>query len=176
MENFAYQKNILKRIGIHCKSGKTISDTLVEKIENSKNFHAALGMLRQIEFSLFDIKLHLKYHNIEQTQQLLDEIRKETSFVQVPHYNKFQNSFAHIFAGGYAAGYYSYKWAEILSADAFMECLDEEGLFDTMKAKGYRDNILAKGSLKNMRELYKDWLNKEPDIESLLKLYGLTKE
>ncbi|MBN2767911.1 MAG: M3 family metallopeptidase [Campylobacterales bacterium] len=176
LENFAYQKDILKSIGTHYKSGKKIPDLLVDKIIQTKNFQAALGLLRQIEFSLFDIKLHLQYHNIDQTQELLDTIRKKTSFITVPRYNKFQNSFSHIFAGGYAAGYYSYKWAEVLSADAFIECLDEDGAFDTFKAKGYKEHILSKGSLRDMRKLYKEWLNKEPDIESLAKLYGLTKE
>jgi oligopeptidase A len=173
LENFAYQKNVLKSLGSHYLSGESIPDWLIEKIVQAKNFQAALGILRQIEFSLFDIKLHLKYHNIEQTQHLLDAIRQETSLVKVPNYNKFQNSFTHIFAGGYAAGYYSYKWAEVLSADAFIECLDEDGLFDTLKAKGYKEHILAKGSLKDMRKLYKEWLGKDPDTDSLAKLYGL---
>ncbi|MEJ2526666.1 MAG: M3 family metallopeptidase [Sulfurovaceae bacterium] len=176
LENFAYQKDVLKSIGTHYKSGESIPNWLIEKIEQTKNFQVASGLLRQIEFSLFDIKLHLKYHNIEQTQHLLNAIRKETSLIKVPSYNKFQNSFAHIFAGGYAAGYYSYKWAEVLSADAFIECLDEDGLFDTLKAKGYKEYILAKGSLKEMRHLYREWLGKDPDVDSLAKLYGLTKD
>ena len=91
----------------------------------------------------------------------------------MPKYNKFQNGFAHIFAGGYAAGYYSYKWAEVLSADAFYACLDEEAGFNQEKADGYLHYILNKGGSEDMSSLYKQWLGREPKVESLLKLYGI---
>ncbi len=173
LENFAYKKEILKTFAKHHKTLESMPDCLLEKIEKSKNFQASLGILRQLEFAMFDIKLHLKLYNSDEAQILLDEIRKTTSLITPPKYNKFQNGFSHIFAGGYAAGYYSYKWAEVLSADAFFECIDESGNFNRSKALGYKENILAKGSLNNMRVLYEKWLGKTPDLGNLFKLYGL---
>lgn len=173
LENFAYKKEILKTFAKHYKTSQDIPDSLLDKIEESKNFQASLGILRQLEFALFDIKLHLKLYNSKEAQVLLDEIRKTTSLIKPPAYNKFQNGFSHIFAGGYAAGYYSYKWAEVLSADAFFECIESSGNFNRSKALGYKENILSKGSLNNMRVLYEKWLGKVPDLNNLFKLYGL---
>ena len=173
LENFAYEKAIIKRFGFHYESGEPIPDTLIEKIKETKNFHAALGILRQVEFSLFDFQLHQKLYQGEEIQQLLDSIREKTSLLKPPSYNKFQHGFSHIFAGGYAAGYYSYKWAEVLSADAFFECLDEQEGFDKSKAEGYKKHILANGGAKEMSELYQEWLGRKADVKSLTKLYEI---
>ncbi len=173
LENFAYEKAIIKRFGFHYESGEPIPDTLIEKIKETKNFHAALGILRQVEFSLFDFRLHQKLYQGEEVQQLLDTIREKTSLLKPPSYNKFQHGFSHIFAGGYAAGYYSYKWAEVLSADAFFECLDEQEGFDKSKAEGYKKHILANGGAKEMSELYQEWLGRKADVKSLTKLYEI---
>ena len=173
LENFAYEAAILKRFGFHYKSGEPIPDALLQKIKETKNFQAALGILRQVEFSLFDFKLHQKLYQGEEVQHLLDSIREKTSLLKPPSYNRFQHGFAHIFAGGYAAGYYSYKWAEVLSADAFFECLDEEGGFDKTKAKGYKAHILSKGGSKEMSKLYQEWLGRKPKVESLTRLYEI---
>ncbi|MDD5406221.1 MAG: M3 family metallopeptidase [Sulfurovaceae bacterium] len=173
LENFAYQANVLKSFGFHYETKEAIPQWLLAKIETGKNFQAALGILRQVEFALFDIKLHLKPHANNEIQALLDDIRKTTSLITPPSYNKFQNSFSHIFAGGYAAGYYSYKWAEVLSADAFFACIDETGGFDKTKAKEYKACILSQGSKRDMRELYNEWLGKKPELKSLISLYGL---
>ena len=173
LEAFAYEKPILKRFAFHYESGEPMSDELLEKIKETKNFQSALGILRQVEFSLFDFNLHKKLYQGDEVQALLDEIRKTTALLPVPKYNKFQNGFAHIFAGGYSAGYYSYKWAEVLSADAFYECLDEEKGFNQEKADGYLEYILSKGGSEDMSSLYKQWLGREPKVESLLKLYGI---
>ncbi len=173
LEAFAYEKPILKRFALHYESGEPMSDELLDKIKDSKNFQSALGILRQVEFSLFDFNLHKKLYQGDEVQALLDEIRKTTALLPVPKYNKFQNGFAHIFAGGYSAGYYSYKWAEVLSADAFYECLDEERGFNQEKADGYLEYILSKGGSEDMSSLYKQWLGREPKVESLLKLYGI---
>ena len=172
LENFAYEKEILKKFAFHYKTKEPISDELLYKIKESKNFQASLGLLRQMEFSLFDFKLHQKLYQKQEVQDLLDSIREETSLIKPPSYNKFQNGFAHIFSGGYSAGYFSYKWAEVLSADAFFQSLDKSG-FNIKKAIGYKDNILAKGGTKDMSQLYIDWLGREPQVENLLKLYGL---
>ncbi len=173
LENFAYEKSILKSFAKHYESGEPISDELLDKIDASKNFQASLGMLRQMEFSLFDFKLHQKLYGGDEVQRLLDSIRETTALIKVPEYNKFQNGFSHIFAGGYSAGYYSYKWAEVLSADAFFECVDEHGAFNYEKLLGYKEHILAKGGSDSMRNLYKNWLDKEPEVPALLKLYGI---
>jgi oligopeptidase A len=173
LENFAYEAAILKRFGFHYETQEPISDTLLAKIKETKNFQAALGILRQVEFSLFDFKLHQKLYQGEEVQTLLDRIREKTSLLKPPSYNKFQHGFAHIFGGGYAAGYYSYKWAEVLSADAFFSCLDEKDGFNKEYAKGYKDVILANGGAKEMSELYLEWLGRKADVKSLIKLYEI---
>jgi len=173
LEAFSYEKPILKRFAFHHETGEPMSDELLEKIKETKNYHSALGIVRQVELSLFDFNLHKKLYQGDEVQALIDGIRKTTALLEVPSYNKFQNGFAHIFAGGYAAGYYSYKWAEVLSADAFYECLDEEKGFNQEKADGYLKYILNKGGSEDMSSLYKQWLGREPKVESLLKLYGI---
>jgi len=173
LENFAYEKAILKRFGFHYETKEAISDILLDKIKETKNFQASLGLLRQVEFSLFDFRLHQKCYQGEEVQTLIDEVRKTTALLKVPTYNKFQNGFAHIFAGGYSAGYYSYKWAEVLSADAFFECIDEQEGFNKEKAKGYKKYILSNGGSKEMSELYYEWLGRKANVESLIKLYGI---
>jgi len=173
LESFAYEKPILKRFAFHHESGEPMSDELLEKIKDTKNYQSALMILRQVEFSLFDFNLHKTLHQGDEVQSLLDGIREKTALLPVPEYNKFQNGFAHIFAGGYSAGYYSYKWAEVLSADAFYACLDETSGFNQEKADGYLKYILNKGGSEEMSSLYKQWLGREPEIGSLLKLYGI---
>jgi len=173
LENFAYESAILKRFGFHHESEEPISNELMSKIKETKNYQAALGILRQVEFSLFDFTLHQDLYQGKEVQTLLDNIREKTSLLKAPDYNKFQHGFAHIFAGGYAAGYYSYKWAEVLSADAFFSCLDEQSGFDKESAKGYKEYILANGGAKEMSELYQEWLGRKADVKSLIKLYEI---
>lgn len=173
LENFAYEEAILKRFGFHYKTGEPISNALMEKIKETKNFQAALGILRQVELSLFDFMLHQNLYQGEEVQALIDTIREKTSLLKAPDYNKFQYGFSHIFAGGYAAGYYSYKWAEVLSADAFFSCLDDEDGFNKAHAKGYKEFILANGGSKEMSQLYEEWLGRKPDVKSLTRLYEI---
>ncbi len=172
LENFAYEPNVLKLFATHYKSGEVIPDEMIEKLVKSKNFLSASGMLRQLEFSIFDFKLHTKIYQADGVQNLLDSIRKETSLIKTPSYNKFQNGFSHIFAGGYAAGYYSYKWAEVLSADAFFKVVDE-GIFNSDTAKKYLHVILKGGGAKSMSELFKELMGREANPDSLLRLNGI---
>jgi len=172
LENFAYEPKVLKLFAMHHKTGEIIPDTMIEKLVKSKNFLSASGMLRQLEFSLFDFKLHTKVYKADEVQELLNSIREETALIQTPAYNKFQNGFAHIFAGGYAAGYYSYKWAEVLSADLFFSVVDE-GIFDSKSAQKYLDIILKCGGAKSMQELFYELQGREPDSNSLLRLNGI---
>lgn len=172
LENFAYEPSVLKLFAHHYKTEEIIPDEMIEKLVKSKNFLSALGMLRQLEFSLFDFKLHTKLYQGDDVQKLLDSIREETALIKPPSYNKFQNGFAHIFAGGYAAGYYSYKWAEVLSADAFFGVV-EEGIFDSAIAKKYLHIILEGGGAKSMDILFKELMGREPNPDSLLRLNGI---
>ncbi|WP_456391525.1 M3 family metallopeptidase [Nitratifractor sp.] len=173
LENFAYEAPILRRFAVHHESGEPIPESLLARIKAAKNFQSAMGMLRQLEFALFDFRLHQRLYQGEEVQKLLDEVRSQVSVLLPPDYNRFQHGFAHIFAGGYAAGYYSYKWAEVLSADAFFACIDEEGSFVPEKARAYRRHILEKGGSEEMSALYQQWLGRKPRLESLTKLYGI---
>ncbi|WP_345991982.1 M3 family metallopeptidase [Sulfurimonas sp. HSL-1716] len=172
LENFAYEPQILKLFAKHYKTGEVLSDEMIEKLILSKNFQSGLSMLRQLEFSLFDFKLHMKTYKGDEVQTLLDNIREKTALIKPPSYNKFQNGFSHIFAGGYAAGYYSYKWAEVLSADAFFQIVDE-GIFDSKTARSYLDIILKKGGSYSMQKLFFDLMQREPDVNNLLRLNGI---
>jgi oligopeptidase A len=172
LENFAYEATVLKLFAKHYKTSQTIPDSMIEKLVKSKNFLSAMGMLRQLEFSLFDFKLHLKPYQKDEVQTLLDTIREKTALIKPPKYNKFQNSFAHIFAGGYAAGYYSYKWAEVLSADTFYAVVDE-AIFDSKTAKHYRDIILHTGGAKSMQTLFRELMQRDADPKQLLRLNGI---
>ena len=173
LENFAYEPRVLKLFAKNHKTGEIISDEMIDKLVRSKNFLSAMSMLRQLEFSIFDFMLHTKLHQGQEVQNLLDSIRVETSLIKAPKYNKFQNGFAHIFAGGYAAGYYSYKWAEVLSADAYFSVVDE-GIFSSKTAKKYLEIILSKGGSASMQTLFKEFLNREPDPKNLLRLNGIS--
>ncbi|WP_324170961.1 M3 family metallopeptidase [Sulfurimonas sp.] len=172
LENFAYEPSVLKLFASHHESGEIISDEMIQKLVKSKNFLSASGMLRQLEFSIFDFKLHSKIYKGDEVQALLDNIREETALIKTPSYNKFQNGFAHIFAGGYAAGYYSYKWAEVLSADAFFSVVDE-GIFDSKTAKKYLNVVLNGGGAKSMQSYFEELMGREPDPQNLLRLNGI---
>jgi len=174
LENFAYEPKVLKQFAVHYETAGIIPDDMIEKLVRSKNFLSASGMLRQLEFSIFDFKLHTKPHAKDEVQNLLDEIRKDTALIKTPSYNKFQNGFAHIFAGGYAAGYYSYKWAEVLSADAFFSVIDE-GIFESNTAQKYLDVVLNGGGAKSMSELFHALMQREPNPSNLLRLSGINK-
>ncbi len=172
LENFAYEPKVLQMFASHHLTKKTLSDEMITKLVRAKNFQSALSMLRQLEFSLFDFKLHMNLHEGDEVQSLLDSIREANALIKPPSYNKFQNGFAHIFGGGYAAGYYSYKWAEVLSADAFFSIVDE-GIFNSKTAKDYYKIILAKGGSESMQVLFDKFLHREPDVNSLLRLNGI---
>ena len=172
LENFSYEPLFLKSFAKHYKTGESLSDEMIEKLVEVKNFQSALMMVRQIEFSLFDFKLYSKLYQGAEIQTLLDSIRSEFSPLIPPKYNKFQNSFSHIFSGGYSAGYYSYKWAELLSADMFYEFIDR-GIFNKDLSKKYRDIVLACGGTKSMSNLFFDVLQREPDESKLLRLNGI---
>ena len=172
LENFAYEKDVLKIFAKHHITKETLSNEMIEKLIKAKNFQSALMTLRQLEFAIFDFKAHQQPLDEVGVEKLLDWVRANISVMKPPAYAKFQNSFSHVFSGGYAAGYYSYKWAEVLSADAFL-LFSEKGIKNNPLAKLYREFILAQGGSENMMELYKKFANRTPKVESLLKLDGI---
>ena len=169
LEYFSYDKEVLKLFAKHYETKETLDDEAIQKIINAKNFQSSLGLIRQVEFALFDFKLYQKLYKGREVQTLMDSIRNEISALKPPKYNKFQNGFSHIFSGGYSAGYYSYKWAEVLSADAFYLFLNST-VFNKELALKYKTTILEKGGSKDMNALYLEFANKEPSVDSLLKI------
>lgn len=172
LENFAYEPKVLKLFAKHHQSGEVLSDEMIAKLIRAKNFQSALFMLRQLEFALFDFSLHLSLHQGDAVQNLLDSIRNRTSLIAPPSYNRFQNGFSHIFSGGYSAGYYSYKWAEVLSADAYYAIVDE-GIFGSELARKYKEIVLAKGGSQSMQELFTEMMGRECETIHLLRLSGI---
>ncbi len=173
LEYFSYEKEVLQMFAKHYQTGEVLSDNDIQKLKNARNFQSSLATLRQIEFALFDFKLYQSsIKEQSRVQKLLDEIRKEIAVIIPPTYNKFQNGFSHIFSGGYSAGYYSYKWAEVLSADAFYLFI-EKGVFNETLGNKYKEIILANGGAKDMSELYFEFANRKPEVESLLKIDGI---
>ena len=174
LEYFAYDKDVLKLFAKHYDTKEVLSDIAIERIIKAKNFQSSLATMRQVEFALFDFKLYQKAGLSEnETQDLLDGIRKRFSALIPPSYNKFQNGFSHIFAGGYAAGYYSYKWAEVLSADAFYMFIDSNNILNKELALKYKNIVLERGGSKDMEDLFYELTKNKPNIDSLLKIDGI---
>lgn len=172
MENWCWERRALKLISTHHETGEPLPDALFDKLEAARNFQAAMMMMRQLEFSLFDMKLHRHYRPGLDIQQVLDEVRAEVAVVTPPAFNRFQNSFSHIFAGGYAAGYYSYKWAEVLSADAFAR-FEETDIFDPEVGLQFMQCVLERGGSRPAMELFMEFRGREPSIDALLRHNGL---
>jgi len=174
MENFCWEREGLDLISGHVDSGEPLPDELFKRLTAARNFQSAMGMLRQVELSLFDFRLHLEKAAPSATdiQALLDEVRDAVSVVPRVEFNRFQNGFGHIFAGGYAAGYYSYKWAEVLSADAW-SAFEEAGIFDPETGSRFRREILEQGGARDAAELFKAFRGREPSIDPLLIQSGI---
>ena len=174
LENWCYDEEALSFISGHYETGEALPKELLDKLLAAKNYNSGMQMLRQIEFSLFDFKIHNDYKTGEQCQiqAVLDDVRSRTSIVKPPEFNRFQNGFSHIFAGGYSAGYYSYKWAEVLSADAFSK-FEEEGIFNAETGQAFMQNILEKGGSEEPMELFKKFRGREPSVDALLRHSGI---
>lgn len=175
MENWCWQKDILHSITRHAETGETLPQNLYEKMLKAKNYHSGMQMLRQLEFALFDFILHQQFNDtftIDDVQKILNDVRDKVSVMPHADYSRFQHSFSHIFAGGYAAGYYSYKWAEVLSADAFAK-FEETGLLAGNAGQLFLRNILEKGGSEDMKTLYKNFRGREASIDALLVHSGI---
>ncbi|MFI0474633.1 oligopeptidase A [Halomonas sp. HMF6819] len=174
MENYCWEREGIDLLSGNVESGEPLPEALFERLLAAKNFQSAMGMMRQLEFSLFDLRLHheLEAPSADDVQALLDDVRRQTSVVPTVDFNRFQNSFSHIFAGGYAAGYYSYKWAEVLSADAW-SAFEEAGIFDPATGTRFRQQILEQGGAADAAELFEAFRGREPSVEPLLRHSGI---
>ncbi|MCK0154566.1 oligopeptidase A [Alcanivorax sp. S6407] len=172
LENWCWTEEGIALISGHYETGEPLPKDKLEKMLAAKNFQSAMQMVRQIEFSLFDMRIHAEYQDGLSIQAVLDEVREQVSVIQPPAFNRFPNSFGHIFAGGYAAGYYSYKWAEVLSSDAFSR-FEEEGEFNEATGREFRSAILAMGGSREPMDLFKAFRGREPSVEPLLRHSGI---
>jgi oligopeptidase A len=174
MENYAWLPEVLTRISAHVRDGAPLPGALQQQLIATRSFQAGLATLRQVEFALFDMRLHAEYDPARGSHlyPMLAEVRAEVAVVPIPEWNRYPHNFGHIFAGGYAAGYYSYKWAEVLAADAFA-AFRERGAFDRTTAQRYVEEILSRGGSRDALDAFVAFRGRKPDIAPLLELYGI---
>jgi oligopeptidase A len=174
MENWAWEREALDLISGHFETGDVLPQDLFDKMIAARNFQSAMIMMRQLEFSLFDFRLHLEFNpeQDKQVEKILAEVREQVAVVKPPKFNRFAHSFSHIFAGGYAAGYYSYKWAEVLSADAFSK-FEEKGIFDRATGLEFLESILEQGGSREPMDLFIQFRGRKPEIDALLRHSGI---
>ena len=174
MENWCWERQALDRLARHYQTGAALPDALYSKMIAAKNFQSAMQMVRQIEFALFDMRLYSDFDSdgAKSVLELANEVRREVAVIMPPAFNRFHTSFSHIFAGGYAAGYYSYKWAEVLSADAFSK-FEENGVFDRRTGEEFLHSILEQGGTCEPMELFIQFRGRRPTIDALLRHSGL---
>jgi oligopeptidase A len=175
MENFCWEWEVLSGMTRHVETGESLPRALFERMLAARNFQSGMQTVRQIEFALFDMHL---YHDYEPARDgpvlaLIDRIRAEVAVIQPPAWHRFPMSFSHVFSGGYAAGYYSYKWAEVLSADAF-SLFEERGVLDPTTGRRFLDEILAVGGSRPALESFRAFRGREPSIDALLRHHGMT--
>ena len=183
LENWCYEPEALAFISGRFEAddnhqqGEPLPQALLDKLLAAKNFQSAMMMMRQLEFALFDFRLHREYSsdNLVTPEQILAEVRNQVTVVPVSDFNRFQHSFSHIFAGGYAAGYYSYKWAEVLSADAFSK-FEEDGIFNRETGQSFLSEILSQGGSREASELFENFRGRSPSVEPLLRHSGIETE
>lgn len=174
MENWCWQREVVDMIAGHYQTNEPLPEDKFKKMLAAKNFQSGMQMVRQLEFALFDFRMHLEYAPDEGAKilELLDEVRREVAVMHPPSFNRFPHSFSHIFAGGYAAGYYSYKWAEVLSSDAF-GAFEESGIFDRETGMRFLSTILEQGGSRDPMELFIEFRGREPQIDALLRHSGI---
>ncbi len=174
LENYAWHPQVLQQISGHFQSGAALPEEMQSRLIATRSFQAGLAMMRQVEFALFDFRLHTEYSpgRGARVLEILAEVRREVAVVPVPEWNRFPHSFGHIFAGGYAAGYYSYKWAEVLAADAFA-AFEESGVFDARTAQRFLDAIPSRGGSRDALEAFIEFRGRSPDVRALLRQHGI---
>jgi oligopeptidase A len=172
MENFCWEWDVLRHLTAHVETGDALPRALYDKMLAAKNFQSGLQTLRQVEFALFDMRLHTEVDSAARVQQVLDEVRAEISVNPPPSFNRFQHAFSHIFAGGYSAGYYSYKWAEVLSADAWSAFEESEPLSVTT-GRRLRTEVFERGGSRPAIENFKAFRGRDPSLDALLRHQGM---
>ncbi len=173
LENWCWEEEALSFISGHYETEEALPNDLLDRMLAARNFQSAMQMVRQLEFSLFDFLLHQQDGSAVDVQKTLDAVRDEVAVITPPSFNRFQNSFGHIFAGGYAAGYYSYKWAEVLSSDAFSR-FEEDGIFNRDTGRSFLQNILEMGGSREPMDLFVAFRGREPNVDALLRHSGIT--
>ena len=175
LENWCWERESLDLFARHHQTGRQLPVELLEKMQQARTYHTGMHMVRQLELALFDFRLHTERrgHDTDDIQALLDEVRQDVAVVKAPPDNRFQHGFAHIFAGGYAAGYYSYKWAEVLSADAFSR-FEEDGIFNAATGRDFLHTILEQGGSREPMDLFVEFRGRKPEIDALLRHSGIT--
>jgi oligopeptidase A len=175
MENFCWEWDVLRHMTRHVDTGAPLPRALYDKMLAAKNFQSGLDMLRQIEFAVFDMRLHWDFEPGARSSvlDLLREVRAKIAVLVPPEWNRFANSFSHIFAGGYAAGYYSYKWAEVLSADAYAAFEEARDILDAPTGARFRDQVLAVGGSRPAAESFRAFRGREPSVDALLRHNGM---
>jgi len=174
MENWCWERDALALISGHYQSGEPLPDEMFDKMIAAKNFQSGMQMVRQLEFSIFDFRIHLEFDPKRGAaiHDILDDVRQQVSVIRPPSFNRFPHSFSHIFSGGYSAGYYSYKWAEVLSSDAF-SLFEEKGIFDRETGLNFLSMILEQGGSREPMELFIEFRGREPQIDALLRHTGI---
>lgn len=175
MENWCWEREALDLVAGHHATGEALPAELFERMQAARNFQSAMRMLRQLEFALVDMRIHQGYTPSRGAciYTIVEEVREQVAVIDTPAFNRFVHGFSHIFGGGYAAGYYSYKWAEVLSADAF-SLFEEKGIFDAVTGRRFREDILARGGSREPMDLYVAFRGREPRIDALLRHSGLS--
>jgi len=174
MEQYAWQPEVIPLISAHVGTGEPLPAELLGRLLASRAFHAGLSAVRQLEFALFDFRLHAGYEPARggRVAEVLDEVRREVAVIRFPEFNRFAHAFMHVFSGGYAAGYYSYKWAEVLAADAFA-AFEDTGVFDATVALRFLDSILSRGGSRDVMEAFVEFRGRRPDVAPLLRKDGI---
>jgi oligopeptidase A len=178
MENFVWEWDVLEHMTAHVDTGEPLPRALYDRMVAARNFQSGLAMVRQLEFGLFDMLLHTAYDpdgggEYPTPQAVLDAVRREVAVVPRPAYDRFMHAFGHVFAGGYAAGYYSYKWAEVLSADAY-SLFEEAGVLSPTAGARFRDEVLARGGSRPAIESFVAFRGRPPQLDALLRHNGMT--
>jgi len=174
MEQYAWRGEVIPLISAHVESGEPLPRETLGRLLGSRGFHTGVAAVRQLEFSLFDFRLHAEYDPAAggRVAELLNEVRREVAVFRHPGFNRFAHAFTHVFSGGYAAGYYSYKWAEVLAADTFA-AFEDTGIFDATVALRFLELILSRGGSRDMMEAFVDFRGRQPEVGPLLRRDGI---
>ncbi len=174
MENYCWEREALDLFAAHHDTGERIPEDLYQRMRAAKNFQSGMMMVRQLEFALFDFRMHREYDPQEEgfIERILTEVREQVAVVRAPAWNRFPHAFTHVFGGGYAAGYYSYKWAEVLSADAFSR-FEEDGVFNPRTGQEFLHSILERGGSQDAAELFREFRGRDPEVDALLRHTGI---